>query len=52
MVNKFVYHQNQMNKYWVALENNVVKINKYKRAKKKKKQNKDWIPPSIIKHGW
>jgi hypothetical protein len=52
LVNKFVYHQNLMNKYWVALENSVVKINKFKRAEKKEKQKRKGIPPSTIKHGW
>jgi hypothetical protein len=52
LVNKFVYHRNLMNKYWVALENNVVKINKFKRAEKKEKRKRKGTPPSIIKHGW
>ena len=51
MVNKFVYRQNLMNKYWVALESGVVKINKFKRSEKKEKR-KEGTPPSTIKHGW
>ena len=52
MVNKFVYHRNLMNKYWVALESGVVKINKFKRSEKKEKRKKKGTPPSTIKHGW
>lgn len=52
LVNKFVYRQNLMNKYWVALESDVVKINKFKRAEKKEKRKREGIPPSTIKHGW
>ena len=52
MVNKFVYHRNLMNKYWVALESNVVKINKFKHAEKKEKRKRKGTPPSTIKHGW
>jgi len=51
IVNKFVYRQNLMNKYWVALEDGVVKINKFKRPKEHKKSKKG-IPPSTIRHGW
>jgi hypothetical protein len=52
LVNKFVYHRNLMNKYWVALESNVVKINKFKRAEKKEQRKRKGTPPSTIKHGW
>ena len=52
MVNKFVYRRNLMNRYWVALENGVVKINKFKRSKKHEKRKKEGTPPSTIKHGW
>ena len=52
IVNKFVYHQNLMDKYWVALENDVVKINKFKRTEKKEKRKKKGTPPSTVKHGW
>ena len=52
MVNKFVYHRNLNNKYWVALESDVVKINKFKRSEKHEKRKKKGTPPSIIKHGW
>ena len=52
LVNKFVYRQNLMNKYWVALESDVVKINKFKHAEKKEKRKRKGIPPSAIRHGW
>ena len=51
-VNKFVYHQNLMNKYWVELKGNVVKIKKLKRSKKHEKQKGKETQPSTIKHGW
>lgn len=51
LVNKFVYHQRLNNKYWVALEGEIVKINKFKEAKKEKR-NKEALAPSTIKHGW
>ena len=52
MVNKFVYHRNLMNKYWVALESSVVKIKTFNRSETKKKREKKGTPPSTIKHGW
>jgi len=51
LVNKFVYHRHLNHMYWVALEGDVVKINKFKRSEKKGKQKKGTIP-STIKHGW
>ena len=52
LVNKFVYHQNLNNRYWVALTSGVVKINKFKSVKKHKKCEKEGTQPSIITHGW
>lgn len=52
LVTKFVYHRNLNNTYWVALEDDVVKISKFKSAKKNKKRKKEVTQPSIIKHGW
>ena len=52
LVNKFVYHRNLMNRYWVALEGGVVKINRFKHSEKKEKREKKGTPPSTIKHGW
>ncbi len=52
VVNKFVYRRNLNSKYWVALEDNVVKIHKLKNVEKHKKRKKKIPPPSTIKHGW
>jgi hypothetical protein len=51
-VRKFVYHQNLNNTYWVGLKTGVVKINKFKGAKKHKKLKKEGTTPAIITHGW
>ena len=51
IVNKFVYHRNLNSTHWVALERNVVKINRFKHPKETK-ENKNPVSPSIIKHGW
>jgi hypothetical protein len=51
LVNKFVYHKHLNHRYWVGLEGDDVKINKFKRSDKKEKQ-KEGITPSTIKHGW
>jgi hypothetical protein len=50
-VNKFVYHQNLNSTHWVKLEKNVVKINRFKHAKKTK-ENKNPVAPTKISHGW
>ena len=50
-VRKFVYHRHLNNTYWVALKDGVVKINKFKEAKKHKRK-KEGTTPSIITHGW
>lgn len=52
IVNKFVYHRNLMNKYWISLKGDVVRINKLKEVEKHEKRKKKGTPPSIIKHGW
>ena len=51
LVNKFVYRRHLNHKYWVALDGDVVKVNKFKRSEKKAKEEKGPIP-STIKHGW
>jgi len=51
-VNKFVYHRNLMNKYWVELEGDTVKVKRLKRTKKHQNHKEKDIPPSTIKHGW
>ncbi|MGD0994904.1 MAG: hypothetical protein ABR909_05200 [Candidatus Bathyarchaeia archaeon] len=50
-VNKFVYRKNLNSTHWVTVENNVVKINRFKHQNKAKK-NKHPTTPSTIKHGW
>jgi hypothetical protein len=51
LVNKFVYHQHLNHTFWVELEGNVVKLNKFERNEKKTKQKHGTVP-STIKHGW
>ena len=51
MVNKFVYRKNLNRTHWVAVKNNVVKINRFK-PQTKVKENKHPTTPSTIKHGW
>lgn len=51
-VNKFVYHKNLNHKYWVALEDGVIKVQKFEKVKKQEKRRKDETPPSTIAHGW
>lgn len=51
MVNKFVYRKNLNNSHWVTVQNNVVKINRFKHGKTAK-INKHPTTPSTIKHGW
>jgi len=51
-VNKFIYHKNLMNRYWVGLEKGVVKVNKFKRPEKHEKRKGKKTAPSTIKHGW
>lgn len=43
-VSKFVYHQKLNNKYWVALEGDVIKVRKFKRPAEKGKRRRDEIP--------
>ena len=50
-VNKFVYHQNLNSLYWVALEGRTVKINKFTKAKKPEKLNKNPVSPRFA-HGF
>ena len=42
-VNKFVYNQELSNKYWVALEGEVVKVHKFKRHEEKRKRRKGYV---------
>jgi hypothetical protein len=43
-VNKFVHNQELSNKYWVALEGEVVKVHKFKRHEEKTKRRKGYTP--------
>ena len=52
LVNKSVYRRNLNHKYWVALEDEIVKIRKFEKAKKQEKRRREEIPPSTIAHGW
>jgi hypothetical protein len=52
LVTKFLYRRNLMNKYWVALKGDVVKINRLKRSEKHEKRRGKGTPPSTIRHGW
>ena len=51
IVNKFVYRFHLNQKYGVELEDDTVKIIKFKSVKKMKKVKKGIIP-STTKHGW
>ncbi len=52
LVNKGLYHKNLNRKYWVAVEGNEVKVNRFEKAKKQEKQKKETTPPQTITHGW
>ena len=51
MVNKFVYSKKLNSTHWVAVANNVVKINRFSH-KNKAKKNKKPVTASTIRHGW
>jgi hypothetical protein len=51
MVKKFIYHKNLNATHWVNAENNVVKIYKFKGAKKKEKHEKN-SPHQNITQSW
>ena len=43
LVNKFVYHKNLNHQYWVELEGDDVKVNRFKHSdKKEKKERRDY----------
>ena len=50
-VTKFLYRKHLNNTHWVNVENNVVKINRFKHEDKTKK-NKHPTTASTIHHGW
>ncbi len=49
--NKFIYHQHLNNLYWVSIQGNTVKINKFKNAKKPEKNRKPGLSPTFA-HGF
>ena len=51
VVNKFVYRQHLNGTHWVSLEGSVVKINKFKNAKKPEKNKKPGTSPTFA-HGF
>ena len=51
VVNKFVYRRNLNGTHWVSLEGSVVKINKFKNAKKPEKNKKPGTSPTFA-HGF
>jgi len=52
MVNKFVYHKNLNSTHWVTVENNVVKINKFKGSNKKKEKHQKESPHQSATQSW
>ena len=52
MVKKFVYHKNLNSTHWVSIENNVVKINRFKGTAKKKEKHKKSMPNQTISQSW
>ena len=51
MVTKFVYHKNLNSSYWVTVQSNVVKINKFKHEKKEKKTSTQLCQPQSLTVG-
>ena len=51
LANKFVYRRNLMNKFWVELNGDEIRIHTFKHRKESKEPKKG-TPPSIIKHGF
>jgi len=52
MVKKFVYHKNLNSTHWVTVENNVVKINKFKGSNKKKEKHGKESPHQTATQSW
>ena len=52
MVSKFVYHKNLNRTHWVTVENNVVKINKFKGSNKKKEKHQKESPHQTATQSW
>jgi hypothetical protein len=52
MVNKFVYRKNLNSTHWVTVENNVVKINRFKGTTKKKEKHEKGVPHQTATQSW
>ncbi len=52
MVTKFVYHKNLNGTHWVTVENNVVKISRFKVTAKKKEKHEKSKPHQNIVQSW
>jgi hypothetical protein len=52
MVNKFVYHKNLNSTHWVTVENNAVKINRFKGTTKKKEKHEKSMPHQTATQSW
>jgi hypothetical protein len=52
MVTKFVYHKNLNSTHWVTVENNVVKINRFKGTLKKKEKHEKNTRHQNITQSW
>jgi hypothetical protein len=52
MVKKFLSRKNLSNTHWVTIENNVVKINKFKRTTKGKEKHKKSSAHQNITQSW
>jgi hypothetical protein len=50
-VTKFIYHQHLNQQYWVSLNGNTVKINRFKNVKKPEKPRKHGTSPTFA-HGF
>jgi hypothetical protein len=52
MVTKFLHHKNYNSTHWVSMENNAVKINRFKVINKKKEKHKKSAPHQSITQSW
>jgi hypothetical protein len=52
MVKKFLSRKNLSNTHWVSIENNVVKINRFKRTTKEEEKHKKSSPHQNITQSW
>jgi hypothetical protein len=52
MVKKFIYHKNLNITHWVTVENNEVKIVKFKSVVKKKEKHKKSSPHQTLTQSW